>query len=517
MSQVFATSGLRLSNLGRRLRRLIQLALLALAVAAASTSCSESASPLIEAPRIWNDRDLAEWAGPVAGLSVRPDHFSEAEYYAGPLAEWVRTYPVYFPGREPAGYWEMIQAQTPEPLITPGPRSREEWIEAGRRVFDQMDVPVFRSRDPQIIATVRSRDAFEKLGGHPQADGTVHSLRWVPTSEGLALGINDCASCHTRHLANGTRIPGAPFNDPGDGVVGLLVAAGDKTFFGNESPAMIAWRNYGVPWVAGDIHEPIRAMSEAELAALGSAGTPGTFPRFNGSPFFMTKVPDLIGLGERKYIDHTATHRLRSVEDAARYATLVSCCDSAGFGPHQMLSPAQRRIVYRFTDDQTFALAQYLFALEPPPNPNVRDARADVGRRIFEREGCASCHTPPLYTSNKLTRADGYAPPPDHPYAADILPLSVGTDPNLALKTRKGTGLYKIPSLKGVWYRGLLGHDGSVASLEDWFDPLRLRDDYVPSGFKGYKVERRAVPGHPYGLALSTEDKAALIAFLRTL
>ncbi len=35
---------------------------------------------------------------------------------------------------------------------------------------------------------------------------------------------------------------------------------------------------------------------------------------------------------------------------------------------------------------------------------------------------------------------------------------SVGTDPFLALKTRRGTGYYKVPSLKGVWYRGPFEH-----------------------------------------------------------
>ena len=39
----------------------------------------------------------------------------------------------------------------------------------------------------------------------------------------------------------------------------------------------------------------------------------------------------------------------------------------------------------------------------------------------------------------------------------------------------------------------------------------------MPSGFKGYKVTTRAVPGHPFGLDLSADDKAALIAFLKTL
>jgi hypothetical protein len=74
------------------------------------------------------------------------------------------------------------------------------------------------------------------------------------------------------------------------------------------------------------------------------------------------------------------------------------------------------------------------------------------------------------YTSNKLTLAQGFSPPTDVPSTLDIVRLSVGTDPNLALMTRKGTGYYKVPSLKGVWYRGRFTHDGSVASLEEMFD-----------------------------------------------
>jgi hypothetical protein len=93
----------------------------------------------------------------------------------------------------------------------------------------------------------------------------------------------------------------------------------------------------------------------------------------------------------------------------------------------------------------------------------------------------------------------------------------VGTDPSLALKTRKGTGLYKVPSLKGVWYRGLYGHECAVASLEDWFDSARLGEDYVRSGFKGVGVTNHSVPGHEFGLKLSPGDKKALIAFLKTL
>ena len=94
---------------------------------------------------------------------------------------------------------------------------------------------------------------------------------------------------------------------------------------------------------------------------------------------------------------------------------------------------------------------------------------------VFERTGSPGCHTPPLYTNNKATLAHGFIPLKDVPASLSILRISVGTDPGLALATRKGAGYYKIPSLKGVWYRGHYLHGGSAASLEEMFDPDRLR------------------------------------------
>lgn len=99
----------------------------------------------------------------------------------------------------------------------------------------------------------------------------------------------------------------------------------------------------------------------------------------------------------------------------------------------------------------------------------------------------------------------------------DIVLASVATDPGLALRTRRATGFDKVPSLRGVWHRGMFPHDGSCVTLEDWFDPRRLRDDYVPTGFRGYGLTTRAVKGHAFGLNLSREDKKALMAFLKTL
>lgn len=139
------------------------------------------------------------------------------------------------------------------------------------------------------------------------------------------------------------------------------------------------------------------------------------------------------------------------------------------------------------------------------------------GEQMFRREGCVNCHVPPEYTNGKLTLAEGFQPAADHPNRSDIVLRSVGTDPGLALKTRKGTGFYKVPSLRGVWYRPRLLHDGSVASLEEMFDAARLDPNHVPGGWKGPGVTHRAIPGHAFGLSLNPEEKTALLAFLRSL
>ena len=171
----------------------------------------------------------------------------------------------------------------------------------------------------------------------------------------------------------------------------------------------------------------------------------------------------------------------------------------------------------RYTDAQLYALRPVHFFARAAGEPASARRAGAPPQRVFTTSGCARCHTPPLYTANKLVPAEGFTPPADHLKRYDILDARVGTDPALTMTTRRGTGYYKIPSLKGVWYRGPFEHSGSVATLEDWFDPRRLRDDYVPTGLIGAGLKNRAVKGHPFGLALSAADRAALIAFLKTL
>jgi hypothetical protein len=49
------------------------------------------------------------------------------------------------------------------------------------------------------------------------------------------------------------------------------------------------------------------------------------------------------------------------------------------------------------------------------------------------------------------------------------------------------------------------------------FDPGRLHSEHVRGGFTPVGSESGAIPGHEYGLDLAPEERAQLIAFLRTL
>ncbi|MFO0625500.1 MAG: hypothetical protein U0325_07745 [Polyangiales bacterium] len=75
----------------------------------------------------------------------------------------------------------------------------------------------------------------------------------------------------------------------------------------------------------------------------------------------------------------------------------------------------------------------------------------------------------------------------------------IGTEPSLARSADRGTGGYRIPSLRGVGARTWLLHDGAARGLEALLDPAR------------------AAPGHDAGKSLSASDRAALLAFLRDL
>ena len=88
------------------------------------------------------------------------------------------------------------------------------------------------------------------------------------------------------------------------------------------------------------------------------------------------------------------------------------------------------------------AIDAYLKSLKPLPSPHAADAKAQNGKRVFERAGCRDCHELPLYTNLKA--------------------YDVGT----------GTGReigkdFDTPALVELWRTAPYLHDGRAATLEE--------------------------------------------------
>jgi len=431
-----------------------------------------------------------------------------------------RRYPVYSSKTEPPGYLAKLAQAEPEIVFDVSRlKTERDWVAAGAEVFRY---PISAAPAEQALAYFRG--ILEQAHVPVARDGTYPQLALVVPKKGVVLvGFLSCATCHTRVQPDGSVIEGAQGALP-DALLG----------FPPQVQAARAFQRalYRVPWLDKDPIDRVETMSVDEISALKAAMPLGVVARHGSSLFAPTQIPDLIGIAERKYLDHTGLIRHRDIGDLMRYAALNNgtapagldmLADYSGFVPIENLgSKSDDKLpppetMERYSDPQLFALAKFLYSLKPPPNPNVPSAITRQGRKIFAREGCPSCHTPPLYTSNKLTIATGFKPKAEDLTKYDVLPISVQTDPDLTMKTRRGTGYYKVPSLKGVWYRRMFGHSGWCATLEDWFDPRRTNEDYVPTGFKPYGAPTYAVKGHPFGLNLSEVDRARLIAFLKTL
>lgn len=104
----------------------------------------------------------------------------------------------------------------------------------------------------------------------------------------------------------------------------------------------------------------------------------------------------------------------------------------------------------RASDENVRALTAYLRTLRPPPSRSEarrraagEDAKAERGRRVFERRDCGRCHESPTFTS---------------PEAYDV-----------GLRDEAGRDRFNPPSLRGVAERDSFFHDGRAADLREVF------------------------------------------------
>ena len=482
-------------------------------------SLSVGQTPTNVIPKTWDTEAINSFQLPLADPRVSTKLVSSSYYYSIPVRPIYKSYEVYRPDREPRGYMDKLKREAPQVIFDASKlKSEADWTKAGEIVFD---APIEFVDDGTLYSEVRGMDWFVKNKVPVTSEGVMPFMRWVVREKGkVELGILSCGQCHTRVMPNGSVIKGAQGNFPDDRAFGYeqrIAEAKSK----NKDALLKELRedirkSYGAPWIKDDASARADRMSLSELASVLEAIPPGSCARQGSSLFYPAAIPDLIGVKDRVYLDSTGLGRQRSIGDMMRYAALNQGADELTqydqFRPAGELPAASTQS--RYSDEQLYALSLYIYSLKPPDNPNKFTALAQEGYVVFMTEACDACHTPPLYTNNMLLPVAGFKV---DPRTNDVLNIPINTDPNLALNTRRGTGYYKVPSLKGLWYRGPFEHNGSVATLEDWFDPRRLRDDYIPTGFRGFRVTTRAVKGHEYGLSLTVEERKALIEFLRTL
>jgi hypothetical protein len=86
-------------------------------------------------PKAWDDEGLGRLEVPLAYAKASARHIPADYYYRIPIRRIYRSYPLYSPGHEPAGYIEWLKNWEPEllwdydstgrPLHSPALRTRE--------------------------------------------------------------------------------------------------------------------------------------------------------------------------------------------------------------------------------------------------------------------------------------------------------------------------------------------------------------------------------------------------------
>jgi mono/diheme cytochrome c family protein len=189
------------------------------------------------------------------------------------------------------------------------------------------------------------------------------------------------------------------------------------------------------------------------------------------------RVSDLRPLRFLSHLQYDATVRqLDVVSLAVRIETLLITSHGQAIRPPRIVA---------------LAIAQYLWSLaDGLPAAPVAET---PGRALFAAR-CSGCHA-----------GDGLTSAP-RPLA------EIGTDPRLGLSLDRGTGLYRVPSLRGVGERPTLFHDGTLPDLDALLDPQRL-----DAGYAGGARGAGPVNGHAFGLDLSPSERAALLDYVRSL
>src|SRR5437867_2366123 len=278
-----------------------------------------------EIPKTWVDDELAALELPLADPAGSPKHISAEYYYRIPVRPIYKSYPIYAPGKEPPGYLERLGKLEPQITFDAAKlRTEQDWIRAGEIVFD---APIEFVSSGMLVSEVRDRAWYDNNHVPVTRDGIFPNMQYVVREKGkVEVGILSCAMCHTRVMPDGSTIKGAQGNFPDDRTFGYesrLEAAQAK----DKDEALKGLRDFmrrscAAPWLDDDPNARPERMSVEEIASVLEAITPGVCARQGSSAFFPARIPDLIGVKDRRYLDASGLVRHRTIADLMRYAAL---------------------------------------------------------------------------------------------------------------------------------------------------------------------------------------------------
>jgi hypothetical protein len=155
----------------------------------------------IPIPRVWDDAVMADLEVPLAHPQYSPRHVSAEFYYRIPVRPIWKSYPVYQPGRAPAGYIEWLKSQEPKEIWNAAElKTDEDWARAGEIVFDAPIGPGSIGVRPRSdLSYLEDKAWFDKVRPPVTSEGVIPFYRYFIRKKGaIEIGTLSCAMCHTR-------------------------------------------------------------------------------------------------------------------------------------------------------------------------------------------------------------------------------------------------------------------------------------------------------------------------------
>ena len=96
-------------------------------------SAQPRAASVPAVPEVWNDEAVATLRLPLANPAYSPIPISRDAYYRMPVRTIYKSYPVYHPGREPAGYQDWAEKPGAAGCLRRGEAEDARGLDSGRR------------------------------------------------------------------------------------------------------------------------------------------------------------------------------------------------------------------------------------------------------------------------------------------------------------------------------------------------------------------------------------------------